>query len=100
MSDETTVEAAYCVGIRAKYIGPSNTLGSRWRVWRADETYRSDPDSITVPYDHALNTGAENAGAAIAKYLKRKTGHGASWVGRWIVASATDDSYVAVKVPR
>lgn len=96
MSENATVDYAWCVGIRAKYIGPSNTLGSRWRVWRADETYRADPDAVTVPYDHAISSGGEQAAAAIRVYLERK-GDNASWHGRWVVACASDSEYIAVK---
>jgi len=91
----TTVENAYCVGVVAQYRGPTNTRGSRWRVWRGDETYASDPEAITVPYDHALSTGADNAGAAILQYLARKSD---GWAGAWHVAASGHDCYVAIRV--
>lgn len=96
MADNVTVEYAWCVGVRAKYIGPSNTLGSRWRVWRADETYRDDPDAVTVPYDYAISSGGEQAAAAIRVYLAGK-GDNTSWHGTWRVACAGDSEYIAVK---
>lgn len=91
-----STENAWSVGVRAKYLGPSNTRGSRWRVWRADDTYAGDPDAITVPYNHAVNSGADNAAVAIEQYLARKDD---GWDGRWVVACGSVDSYVAVKVP-
>lgn len=91
-----TTENAWCVGVRAKYVGPTNTLGSRWRVWRADDTYRGDPDAVTVSHRHDLSSGADNAAAAIKVYL---AGKGDGWDGRWIVACGDVNGYVAVKVP-
>lgn len=94
---EATVGNAWCVGIRAKYLGPTNMMGSRWRVWRADDAYRGDPDAITVGYFHELNSGADNAAEAIRQYLEGKD---EGWGGRWLVACGDVDGYVAIKVPR
>lgn len=99
MSETHTVEYAWCVGIRAKYLGPTNYRGARYRAWRADETYAQDPDAVTVPYDHALN-GSGNAEAAIRSYLAKKEGQLSSWSGRWVVACAGDSEYLAVRASR
>lgn len=56
--------------IQIKYLGPTNTRGSRWKAWV--EYYGAH----TVPYDHALNSEA-NARLA-AKGLIDK--HGLGWV--------------------
>lgn len=94
---ESTVENTGRVGIRAKYIGPGNVRGSRWRVWRADETWAGDPDRLEVPYFHELSSGGDNAAAAVREYLARK---GDGWDGRWVVACGSTDGYVAVMVTR
>lgn len=91
-----TAEYTWCVGIRAKYLGPTNNRGSRVRAWRADTTYAGDPDAITVSYDHALG-GSDNAVAAINAYLAQKS---EGWSGRWVVAGADDSSYIAVRAQR
>ena len=88
-----SVEYSGRVGIRVKYLGPTNYRGSRWRVWRSDDTYANDPDAITVSYDHALGTGGPNAVAAVQQYLARKD---EGWDGRWIIAGAGDSEYIAV----
>lgn len=99
--EEATVEYAWSCGIRVKYLGPTNYRGSRWRVWRADETYANDPDAFTTPYNHALN-GSENACAAVRGYLSQKLPRreGGSWAGRWVLAGANDSEYIAVRVPK
>lgn len=93
---EATVDYAWCVAIRVKYLGPSNTLGSRWRVWRADETYNSDPDRKELGYNHALS-GSETACAMVRAYLKDKDSD--AWSGRWVLAGADRESYIAIRVP-
>jgi len=91
---QVKVDYAWSVAIRVRYLGPTNTLGSRWRVWRADEIAADDPDAMTVPYDHALN-GSDGACAAVAQYLEAKESE--SWAGRWVLAGANDREYIAVK---
>lgn len=97
--NETTVDYAWCVGIRVRYLGPTDTMGSRYRVWRADDSYAMDPDAMTLSYDHAL-TGSENACAAVRAYLAQKAGQISSWAGRWVLAGANDSEYIAVRASR
>lgn len=98
MSETTTVERAYRVGIRVRILPPTNTYGARFRVWRADENYSGDPDRVTVGYNHALNS-ADNAAAAVRYYLGRKGEHADSWQGRWVLADAGGSDWLAVRVP-
>lgn len=97
-TDETArvqVGYAWCVAIRVRYLGPTNYRGSRWRVWRADDTYAADPDAMELGYNHALNA-SDNAAAMVRAYLKKKADND-GWNGRWVVAGHGDSEYVAVK---
>jgi len=59
-----------CQAIVTKYFGPGNVKGSRIKA-------TASAGSVTIPYDHSLNTDANHAKAAEA--LARKF----SWVGYW-----------------
>lgn len=91
------VDYAWCVGIRVKCLGSTDTKGSR--VWRADESYAMDPDAMTLDYDHALS-GSENACEAVRQYLAQKAGTTSSWAGRWVLAGHGTAEYVAVRASR
>ena len=65
--------------ITTKYIGPSNTRGSRIKA-------KAAAGSITMHYDCALNTEANHAKAAEA--LARKFG----WAGSYYQGGHPDDS--------
>lgn len=82
------------VAIRARYLGPTNYRGSRFRVWRADGTWQEDPDRIEVSFDHGLSQ-SDRARDLIARYLANK---GDNWQGHWVVAGASDSDYIAIKV--
>lgn len=56
--------------IVTKYIGPSNTKGSRIKATAA-------PGSITLHLDHSLNSEQNHAAAALALATKYK------WRGTW-----------------
>lgn len=89
----TTVTPAQSVAVIVRYCGPTDTTGSRFRVFRADGPYNDDPDRLTVAYDY----GAKDAHvAALAAYLARK---GDGWAGAWTVAGANGTDYVAVRTP-
>lgn len=84
----------YRVGIMVHVMPPTNTRGTRLRVYRSDCTYADDPDRLTVAWDHGLN-GSDNACAAVDQYLARKD---ASWQGAWVVASATQTVWHATYI--
>lgn len=84
------------VAIRVRYIGPSNTRGSRFRVWRADDVWANDPDRIEVPFAHEYSHG-ERASRCVEQYLAKKDER-SGWDGRWVVAGASGSEYIAVKV--
>jgi hypothetical protein len=65
--------------IVTKYIGPSNTRGSRIKA-------RAAAGSVTVPYNHALNI--ENNHAAATKALAAKL----NWSGGWYIGGMPDDT--------
>lgn len=69
--------------ITTKYIGPTNSRGSRFKA------VVEDGRSITVPYDHSLNSQDNHAQAALA--LARKL----EWSGE-LIAGGTKDGYVFV----
>ena len=57
------VSNSYMQSITTKYLGPTNTKGSRIKAI-------CEAGSITVDYDHALNS-AENHDAACLELLKK-----------------------------
>ena len=61
--------------ILTKYIGPSNTRGSRIKA------FDSDGNSVTVPYDHALDSDANHNLAA--KSLRDKMNWKGKLIGGW-----------------
>lgn len=63
------------VSITTKYIGPTNTKGSRIRATRADHS--TGDVTVTVPYDHAL--GIDDNHRFAAETLATKLG----WSGHW-----------------
>jgi hypothetical protein len=64
--------------IVTKYIGPSNTKGSRIKATAA-------AGSVTISYDDSLNS--ENAHAKAAEALANKFG----WPGHWHMGGLPDD---------
>lgn len=73
--------------ITTRYIGPSNTRGSRIKA-------RAAAGSITIPLDDSLGVEARHAKAAEA--LARKFG----WHGQWFQGGSPDETgYVFVCVP-
>lgn len=98
MTPTHSVRYSYSVGIRVKVLGPTNTHGTRLKVFRSDSTYADDPDRITVHWEYALS-GSDNGVAAVNAYLagKMATEHGDSWRGSWVMASASPNEWVAVK---
>ena len=69
--------------IQTKYIGPSDSRGSRVKA-------TADAGTITVSYDHALGIEGNHAAAAVA--LCRKLG----WPGTLVGGGLKDNSYVFV----
>jgi len=65
--------------IITKYLGPTNTLGSRIK---AHTSYSRN--SITLGYDHALNGRENHAAAAKTLATKLNLTMGMGWSGRWI----------------
>jgi hypothetical protein len=60
------------MAIETRYLGPTNSRGSRIKA-------TADAGSVTVPYDHALSSTQNHAKAAQA--LAMKFGWTGSWVG-------------------
>ena len=69
--------------ISTKYIGPTNTRGSKVKA-------TADAGSVTLHWDDALNSYDNHAAAAIA--LANKFG----WGGRWAGGSVHNAGYVFV----
>ena len=79
--------------IRCRFYGPTNTRGARIGVRRFDPPVAgSDPNRITVGWDHSLGL-VENYVAAVQAYVSR-----ADWGGTWIV-STCDSGAVAMFLP-
>jgi hypothetical protein len=84
--------------ITTKYLGPTNSRGSRIKA-------SCSRGSITVPYEHGIDTNLAHRRAFYALLLKFKTedeteyGKGSSsWSGgRWVQGD-TDTGYVFVAV--
>jgi hypothetical protein len=58
--------------IQVKLIAPTNTRGARFKA------IDGEGNSITVPFDYALNSGANHIEAARALAEKMK------WAGEWV----------------
>lgn len=80
------------VALVTKYLGPTNTRGSRIRARRAD--HRTGDPEVAVLYDYALNT-TENHLAAVQALASKLQWDGAR--GRW-VTGGTAEGLVAVFV--
>ena len=82
------------VAIETKFLGPTDTRGSRIKAFMRETPWRDDqPKSVTLGYRHDLN-GPENHKAAAQELVKRI---GFTEVGR-LVMGATDKGYVFVPV--
>lgn len=95
MSD-SVVRRSYRVAIRVRVLMPTNTQGTRLRVWRADASWVDDPKRKTVSWDHGLD-GSDNAVAAVAAYLDGLDGD-LGWDGEWVIAGASSAEWIAVQV--
>lgn len=81
---------SYRVAIATKFLGPTNSRGSKIKAHRAD-----DPKtSVTVDYDHGLGS-FDNHAAAIQALIEKLGWTDTNWV-----TGGTSDGYVAVAVPR
>lgn len=89
-----TVRESWRVTLRCKYLPVTNHRGSRIKVTRWDSTtYGTDPNGITVGWDHSLNT-QQNYAEAVRQYLLK-----AEWDGTWVVSLCADGA-VAVYFPQ
>ena len=70
--------------IQTKYLGPSNTRGSRVKAW-------SQAGSITLVWDYALNADENHRTAA--RMLARKL----DWKGVWSGGGLPDQGYAFVQ---
>jgi hypothetical protein len=70
--------------IQTKWLGPTNTRGSRVKAW-------CQAKSITLSWDHALN--ADRNHAVAAQTLARKLG----WNGVWSGGALPDSGYAFVQ---
>jgi|GEM_PF-2338241 hypothetical protein len=67
------------IAIKTKFIGPSNTRGSRVKA-ETCEALREHRRSVTLSWDHSLDGQGNHARAAEA--LAKKLG----WAGEWHIA--------------
>lgn len=76
--------------IQVKYLGPTNTLGSRWKA-------TADAGSVTVSYYHALSS-EQNAEAAMLALVKKLEWdeYPATWQGGVL----PNGDYVFVRLPK
>jgi hypothetical protein len=96
-TDTTTITTSGRVAILARFKGPTDTLGSRIVVQRADIARRDDRAALTVSWEYGLSNG-ENYEAAVAAYLARhaELGNG-SWAGDWVLGGTVDGA-TAVRI--
>lgn len=85
------VSGSMMTAVRTKFYGPTDTKGSRVRVWRADTSWLDDECRVEVSWDYGLSS-ADNHVEAVREYLV-----GRGWDGGWVLGS-TVDGYVAVSV--
>lgn len=73
------------IAIQTKFIGPTNSRGSRVKATTLDKNPSTGrPDSITISWDHALN--AHNNHRQAAKALAERNG----WSGFWAHGDTLD----------
>ena len=75
------------VAIMTKYLGPTNTRGSRIKA------YTANGQSVTVSWDHALDADENHENAARVLIEKMK------WPNE-IIGGATKEGYAFVMIPR
>lgn len=81
MFDSVVRESGRAV-LRARFYGPTNTLGARIRVARFDPPSAGrDRNAVTVGWDYALGL-TDNYVSAVREYVTR-----AGWLGEWSVAT-------------
>jgi len=79
------------ITISTKYVGPTNTRGSRVKAVTGDNNHATGkPDTITVPWDNARNS-LDNHKAA-AKALAERL----NWDGEW-QGGDTETGYVFIR---
>ncbi len=80
-------------GITTRYLGPTNSRGSRIKATARKASAHGAEMAATVHYDHALNIGGNHTAAAQA--LATKLG----WSGLWIAGGKPEEDgnmYVCV----
>lgn len=80
-----SVTSSHRQAITTKYIGPSNVRGSRVKA-------SCDAGTVTVSWDHALNSSGNHEYAA--RVLLEKLG----WSGEWVGGCDKDGNHVFVNV--
>lgn len=79
------------VAIKTKFLGPTNTRGSRVKATACDKgPFATAQRQVTVSWDHSLNS--QDNHAAAAKALASKLG----WDGEWNIADG-GDVYIFVR---
>ena len=82
---ESKVSESGRVALRCKYLGATNTLGSRISVQRYEgNVWGKDPLRLTISWDYTLDIGA-NYAEAVRQYVER-----ANWGGHWLTSTCTD----------
>jgi hypothetical protein len=77
--------------LKCKYLGPTNSHGTRISVQRYESGRGKDPQRIVVSWDYGLEI-ADNYAQAVQTYLNE-----ANWSGHWVTSTVTDGA-VAVYV--
>jgi hypothetical protein len=81
------------VSVVTTFLPPTNHRGSRVKVKRSD--HKSGDPTLTVSWDHALNT-EENHAEAIRQFVIVL-----GWGDRdWLVAHSSERGFIGVIIPR
>jgi len=71
--------------IRTRYLGPTDTLGSRIVATTVRINNNHAPNyRLTVPYNHALSIDGNHAAAAMAMLNKHPDVRERRWDGKWV----------------
>jgi hypothetical protein len=85
------------VAIQTKFIGPTNTRGSRVKAWIPnDRAWASEPvRALTIDWNHALDSEDNHKAAAVALIARLGWGEENGYHEQWYLG-AVDGGCVAV----
>ena len=92
-NDGVTVVDTHRTTITTKYLGPTNSRGSRVKAIARNSWGELRGASVTISWDHSLNS-AENHAEAV-----RALADSLGWVGTWAMGH-TEEGAVAVLIER